>query len=169
MLEMPVKPQQFLFNSSIESGLRSLCLLFEGYPLEFDLQRIVFFDYLLVHSGDAPNGPPSLHPPTPFRSNEFLVRRHLIESGLHLLMSRGLITVNATSNGFLYRAADPSVSFLAELSADYTAILRERAAWVVEYYGETSDGQLSAIFNENLDRWGSEFEIVGDLEEGQVQ
>lgn len=166
---MTTTPQPFLFNSSVESGLRSLCLLYEAYPLEVDLQRLVFFDYMLVHSADVLNGPPSLHPPTPFRVNEFLVRRHLIESGLHLLLSRGLIAVNTSPTGFLYRAADPAVSFFSSLTEEYTALLRQRAAWVVESYGDTSDAQLSAIFNENLDRWGSEFEIVGDFDEGTAQ
>lgn len=165
---MAPKPP-FLFNSSVESGLRSLCLLFEAFPLEFDLQRLVFFDYMLVHSADAPNGPSSLHPATPFRSNELLVRRHLIESGLHLLSSKGLITVTASQMGFLYRATDPAASFLLSLTEEYTKLLRQRAAWVVQTYSRASDSQLSAIFNENLDRWGSEFEIVGDFDEGAIQ
>jgi len=163
------KQDPFLLNSSVESGLRSLCLLYEAYPLQLDLQRLVFFDYMLVHSGDAPNGPPSIHPPTPFRSNELLVRRHLIESGLHLLLARGLITFKVSQAGFLYSAADPAVSFLSSLTEEYTVLLRERAAWVVKSYGDTDDAQLSAVFNENLDRWGSEFEIVGDFDGGPVQ
>ena len=36
---MTSKPSPFLFNSSVESGLRSVCILFEAYPLAFDLQR----------------------------------------------------------------------------------------------------------------------------------
>ncbi|MFM9959999.1 MAG: ABC-three component system middle component 2 [Planctomycetaceae bacterium] len=41
------------FNSALESGLRALCVLYEAFPQSFDTQRLVFFDYLVVHSGDV--------------------------------------------------------------------------------------------------------------------
>jgi hypothetical protein len=148
------------FNSPVESGLRTLCILYEAYPAEYDLQRLVFFDYLLVHSGDAPDGPVSLHPPTPFRSNEFLVRRRLIESGVRLLLSRDLIHVRAADTGFVYRVSDVAASFVSALQTPYTQSLRERATWVVASFSNTTDDQLSEFFNQNLDRWGSEFEVI---------
>jgi hypothetical protein len=50
------------FNSAVEIGLRSLCLLTAAFPAAYSLQRLVVFDYLLVHSDDMPGGPPGLHP-----------------------------------------------------------------------------------------------------------
>jgi hypothetical protein len=79
------------FNSPLECGLRALALLAAAQPAACDLQRLVFYDYLLVHSGDVPAGPDSIHPPTPLRSGEALVRRHWIERGLLLMISRELI------------------------------------------------------------------------------
>ena len=78
------------FNSALETGVRTLAILIACYPTAHDLGRLVQYDYLTVHSGDA-NGPPSLHPPLPLRSGELLVRRGLIESGLRLMMSRSLV------------------------------------------------------------------------------
>ena len=66
------------FNSAIECGLRSLIILEHAFPLEYDLQRLVFYDYLLVHSQDA-GGPNSIHPATPHRSGEVLVKRKMLE------------------------------------------------------------------------------------------
>ena len=63
-----------LFNSPLECGLRAVVLLVECSPQELDIQRLVNYDYLLVHSGDI-NGPPSLHPDSPLRSGELLVKR----------------------------------------------------------------------------------------------
>ena len=37
------------FNSPIETGIRALILLAESYPVQLDLQRILEFDYLIVH------------------------------------------------------------------------------------------------------------------------
>ena len=79
------------FNSPLECGLRSLALLAAAGPTAYDLQRLVFYDYLLVHSADVPGGPESIHPPTPLRSGEALVRRHWVERGLLLMISRELV------------------------------------------------------------------------------
>ena len=69
-----------VFNSALETGVRTLTVLVASYPKTHDLGRLVQYDYLTVHSADA-GGPPSLHPPLPLRSGELLVRRGLIEEG----------------------------------------------------------------------------------------
>jgi hypothetical protein len=152
------------FNSPLESGLRVMCVLYEAFPAAYDLQRLVFLDYLVVHSGDVPDGPESLHPPTPFRSNEFLVRRKVIERGLRLLLERGVVDVRTTTDGFLYCASEMAAAFVHCLHESYTESLRERARWTVGRFGQASENELADFFNRHLDRWGAEFEIVGDLE-----
>ncbi len=82
------------FNGPIEIGLRAVVVLCEAYLQAMSLQRLVIFDYLMVHSDDLPNGPPGLHPKTPRRSGELLVRRQVLQDGLLLFQSRGL-----SSNG----------------------------------------------------------------------
>ena len=62
-------------------------------------------DYLVVHSGDA-DGPDSLHAPLPMRAGELLVRHGLIEKGLMLMMSRGLVQRVSASDGFNYLAGE---------------------------------------------------------------
>lgn len=52
------------FNSPVESGLRALVLLYSLFPTSASLQRLVVFDYLLIHSDDVPDGPEGLHPRT---------------------------------------------------------------------------------------------------------
>lgn len=49
------------------------------------------YDYLLVHSADVPDGPPSIHPAVPYRGGELLVKRDAIRSGLDLMVSPELI------------------------------------------------------------------------------
>ncbi|WP_315852828.1 ABC-three component system middle component 2 [Posidoniimonas corsicana] len=148
------------FNHPVETGLRSLCVLYEAFPRRYDLQRLVFFDYLIVHSGDAPSGPDSLHPPTPFRSNEFLVRRRLVEDGIRLMLSRCLVDTVVDASGFHYAASESAASFIEALTAPYTQSLRRRAAWIARAFGQMPDSELSDFFNRNLDRWGSEFEFI---------
>lgn len=152
------------FNSALESGLRALCVLYEAFPRSFDTQRLVFLDYLVVHSGDAEDGPESLHPATPFRSNEWVVRRHLVDQGLRLLIQRGLVTPELTDAGILYSASETSGAFVACLVEPYTTELKKRARWVVSNFGQKEEAELIDYFNQNLDRWGAEFEPLGDWE-----
>lgn len=37
------------FNSPLETELRSVAILAEACPDEFDLQRLLYFDYLVVN------------------------------------------------------------------------------------------------------------------------
>src|SRR6266403_6319314 len=93
------------FNSPLETGIRSVGVLVAAYPRVFDLQRMVAFDHLVVHTGDV-GGPRSLHPELPMRSTELLVRRGLVERGLLLMISRRLVTREPTAEGIYYRAGE---------------------------------------------------------------
>ncbi len=146
------------FNSPIETGVRALILLAESYPDQLDLQRILEFDYILVHTCDV-DGPPSIHPALPLRSGELLVRRQLIERGLMLMISRGLITLHATPNGFVYQAEDDAGPFLDSLTADYLHDLQDRAVWVVERFSRMSDHEIRVMLSQVYDQWSREFQV----------
>src|SRR4051812_31109836 len=117
------------FNSPLECGLRTLTLLAAAQPSAYDLQRLIFYDYLLVHSGDVPGGPDSIHPATPLRSGEALVRRRWIERGLLLMLSRELVVRTFSDSGIQYAASPLTESFLRYMEEAYTKKLRERATW----------------------------------------
>jgi hypothetical protein len=155
------------FNSPLECGLRALTLLSASYPDPCDLQRLVFYDYLLVHSSDVPGGPPSIHPPTPLRSGEALVRRRWIESGLMLMASRELLTQTFSDSGIRYEASAITNAFLSYLEEPYSRQLRERATWVLMQFRSYSDAELVELFKKNLDRWSGEFIFEGIPEEEQ--
>lgn len=104
------------FNSALETGLRALSVLTATYPAPADLQRLMTYDYLLVHSADA-GGPESLHPGIPQRNGELLVRHTIVQNGLFLLLSRNLIDRSATDNGIEYCATDASQPFLDRLDS----------------------------------------------------
>jgi hypothetical protein len=145
------------FNSPIETGMRALILLAESYPEQLDLQRILEFDYIMVHTSDV-DGPPSIHPALPLRSGELLVRRQLIERGLMLLISRGLISRHATPNGFMYQAEDDAGPFIDALSAEYLEDLKNRAVWVVDRFSEMSDQDIRIMLSNVYDQWSREFQ-----------
>ncbi len=104
------------FNSPLEAGIRAVSILGAAYPQTYDLQRLVAFDYLLVHTGDI-GGPDNLHPPTPMRSAELLVRRKLVEQSLLLMMTRDLVEREVTSEGIKYGAGENAATFLSSVSS----------------------------------------------------
>jgi hypothetical protein len=158
------------FNNPLEAGLRSLSVLFESFPQSMDLDRLVQFDYLVVHSADVPDGPASLHPPAPLRSGELLVRRGLVEQGLRLFVSRGLIEASYSSGGIEYRAGEPAASYLQSLDAPYSLRLLTLSKWAVQTFEIYTSEQLQTFVRDNLDRWGAEFEsqnMIREIPEGQ--
>lgn len=144
------------FNSFIEVGLRCLALLSAGYPHQYDINRIVYYDYFLVHSGDL-NGPDSLHPNTPHRSGELLIRRPLLESALKIMSSRELVNIEYSDSGITYLASENTSPFLDNLQASYTKRMVDRAMWVVENFDEIPIEEIRIKTNKNLHTWGGEF------------
>ena len=150
------------FNSPLETGVRALTVLAELAPAALDLQRLVYFDYLVVHSADA-GGPRSLHPNTPLRNGELLVRRAVIERGVLLMVGRGLIERRMETRGITYAATDEAAPFLDCLTSAYAGSLRQRAEWVIERFGQLDDDALKSFVDTNFERWTREFQSTAPL------
>ncbi len=151
------------FNSPTEIGLRALAVLNDAFPATYSLQRMVIFDYLIVHSDDVPGGPIGLHPKTPRRMGELFVRRSVLQEGLLLYQSRGLLETEFKSDGVFFTATERSAAFLDALSAEYILELRKRAAWLVRTFGELPEPELEKMVREHLGEWGAEFELESVL------
>jgi len=157
------------FNGPIEVGLRALAILNAAFPASYSLQRLIILDYLVIHSDDIPDGPVGLHPKTPHRSGELLVRRGALQDGLMLFQSRGLIIRQYRNNGVFYSATEMSAAFLETLTADYAKDLCNRAEWLVERFSSQEDNQLELLVRSNLGKWGAEFELESVLWSEEMQ
>lgn len=146
------------FNSALETGIRSVGILVAAHPMSFDLQRLVAFDHLVVHTGDI-GGPDSLHPELPMRSAELLVRRGLVERGLLLMTSRKLVHREAIASGVYYGAGEFSETFIASLTSPYLVALRARAEWVAERFKDIADGPFREFMTATFGRWIEQFQI----------
>lgn len=146
-----------VFNSPLEIGLRCLYILNELQPKGCDLQRLVYFDYILVHSSDVPDGPKSIHPSIPHRTTEILIKRELVKKGLTLMHSKQLVDTVFDSTGITYRATELTRPFLEYNKSEYANSLREISFWLVNKFETYSDIKLSLFIKKNLDVWGGEF------------
>jgi hypothetical protein len=149
--------REVVFNTPVECGLRSAALLLAAYPAVCDLQRLVQYDYLVVHSGDVEGGPDSIHPDTPHRSGELLVRRSLVEQGLEFMCRRLVVERTFTGHGVGYVAGEYAAVFLEALTSAYTAQLRGRAEWVVARFQDVPDEEFAEYMRSRWSQWGAEF------------
>jgi hypothetical protein len=148
------------FNGPLEAGVRAVAILGAAFPLPLDLQRLIAFDYLLVHTGDITDGPPSLHPPVPLQSAALLVRRRIVENALLLMMTRDLVRREATEHGFQYKAGENAAVFLSALESDYLVALKERAKWLFGALGKKTETEFREVMHRFFDKWVEEFQAA---------
>ncbi len=162
-----VKTDKSIFNSPLEIGLRML-FIFSRTTIALDLQRLIHYNYLLVHSADAPDGPASLHPGLPLRSCEILVNRTILKKGLNLLLLKGLISVNYSEKGIVYLKNVFTDEFTNYFQSFYARQLKERADWLCLNFDKLTDGQVADLIDNSLGKWGSEFTPIYDEVEDSV-
>lgn len=146
-----------VFNSALEIGLRVLYLLNELQPDGCDLQRLVYYDYILVHSSDVADGPKSIHASIPHRTTEILVKRELVKKGLTLMQSKQLVDSVFESTGITYKATELTRPFLEYNKSDYANSLKTISSWLVTKFKTYTDERLSLFIKNNMDVWGGEF------------
>jgi len=146
-----------LFNTPIEFGLRSLFILNYMTPKSSDLQRLIYYDYIILHTSDIDRQQPSLHPSYPYRSAEILVKRERLRNGLLIMRSRQLVDIKFDGGGITYKATELTSKFLQYFNSDYAERLKSSIQWVIGKFDSYSDEQLEQYMKQNLERWGSEF------------
>ncbi|MBC6992168.1 MULTISPECIES: ABC-three component system middle component 2 [unclassified Hymenobacter] len=150
------------FNQPLELGLRALYILGALRPLKTDLQRLLFLDYILVHSADIEGGPESLHAAVPYRTGEWLAHKTNLEKGLLMFAAKELVTKEFSSEGIVYFASDLTIPFTDHLSSSYSKALKSRARWLVERFGQTSLESMSKLMLSNISVWGSEMQQMSN-------
>ncbi|WMI98035.1 threonine transporter [Pseudomonas chlororaphis subsp. aurantiaca] len=148
-----------VFNNQFELGIRMVYLLQALMPQGADLQKLVLLDYAVVYSADL-NGPSSLHTPIPFRGAELMSRRELIEQGLYLMSTRGLVTATWGADGITYFAGEVARTMTGALTSSYLHDLEQRCAWAAEHYAQADSTALTAQFAASGHLWGAELELM---------
>jgi hypothetical protein len=154
---MKVPPVNSLFNSPFELGIRMVYLLSALRPYGADLQKLVLLDYATVYSKDL-GGPASLHTPVPYRGGELLSRRELIEQGIYLMSTRGLIDVQMGADGVTYVAGAAALTMVGSLTSNYFIELEARCKWVAGQFASSNSSELTSAFAEQGHLWGAELE-----------
>ncbi|MGB5818767.1 MAG: ABC-three component system middle component 2 [Saonia sp.] len=147
------------FNNNVETGLRILCILNESYPRSIDLQKLVYLDYMTVHSADIDKSVESLHTAVPYRNGELLVRSSIIQKGINLFISKGLIDRVFNKTGIEYLASEYSTPYLEMLEEEYLLNLINRANWVAANFSDLPKKLLKEILFSKMQAVRNEYNI----------
>jgi hypothetical protein len=150
-----------LFNSPLETGVRSVVLLDAATHRAYDLTHLTWLDHLVVHTHDLPGGPPSLHPDIPQRSGELIVRRTVIDEGLKLMARLHLVDIRYSDEGILYAATEEASLFVQLIRTEYGEVLKQRASWLIHYVTNSDPAFLANLIHEKVGRWKVEFQDSG--------
>lgn len=139
----------YAFNNSIDTWLRLLTILNASFPSSIDREKLVYLDYITIHSWDFWELD-SLHPPLPTRKWEIYIRRNIINEWLNLLEQKWLIELVYTkNNGIEYKATDLATPFIDSISETYIEKLNIRANWTFDNFFNYSIAQLKNKFITN--------------------
>ncbi len=130
-----------LFNGPVEVGIRTVILLDAVFPEALDLHRITILDHWALHSGML-SDLPSVHPDRANSLGELGLKKGLIEQGIQLMRSAGMVSVIVSSAGISYRATEEAAGFLSLMEAPLVSALEKRAKWAVKRFAELSDAQV---------------------------
>lgn len=146
-----------LYNSSIEIGLRCLFLLSRFTKEGLSIDKLIYLDYFLIHSGDISKEQKSIHPKYPFRGAEIVVKRQLLTNALNLLICRELIKVHFSAIGILYKITPIGYKAMEYFESDYAEKIMKVSDWIYTTFHEHTEEQLSEVIHANIQKWGSEF------------
>lgn len=149
-----------IINNSIEISLRIL-VLFNELEKSIDLQRVIYYDYALLHSADFDKNQKSLHPPSPFRKEELVVKNNSIKEALSILCQKQLINIEYNNEGIFYKKNDLTPLLIQHLKSDYVAQLRCKSKWINATFNNYEDQELLKYFDDTIGKWNSEFSMYG--------
>ena len=146
-----------VFNTPLEVGLRVLNMLNELKSVPIDINRLIIYDYFVLHANDFNENYESLHPAIPHRTGEIIIKRKIIQEGIQLMYAKDLIDIKYTENGIYYSANELTSAFLNYFDSTYETELIKNAQIVINEFKYYSEQKLSEYVNDNLSNWGSEF------------
>lgn len=140
-----------IFNSKIELATRASFILTCFSERMLDLDRLVFFDYVLLYAKEF-GGPMNLHTDLPNKIAEIVRRREVLPAALKLFISRGLITSVADADGVFFKASDHTPQYIGCLKSEYFTNLWTNLLWLDDNFDSIDSlrvGYIHRSLNKN--------------------
>ena len=134
-----------LLNTPSEIGLRCLFLLQEAYPTSYNVEKIMYLDYLTIYSRDAQILEDSLHPEYPMRELEIFSKQVVFREALLLMASKKLLDITYDEMGIRYKANINTKWILAGIENSYSIELSKKIKIVNKKFQNESENKIRGI------------------------
>lgn len=133
-----------IYNTQLEISMRVLLLLNSTKePLNID--RMVYIDIFSLYSKQYGYGDENLHGENPESSNEFTVRRSIMDNAIKDLLSKNLIRVDYSPVGYRFAITSEGTNICRSLDNDYANKYSNNVTHVYESIKNKSEKELMII------------------------
>ncbi len=136
-----------IIGSEFELYLRILLILEASDNKSLTEGAIAALDHIIVYARDFDMAEYNLHGSNKYRFGELASRRATVKVSLKKLVLDRLVSVENTSNGFMYSLSENGRDFSAELDTGYADAYCSIAAKVIAELG-VSEHKLGRIINQ---------------------
>jgi hypothetical protein len=133
-----------VFNSKIELATRASFILTCFSERSLDLDRLVFFDYVLLYAKEF-GGPIDIHTDLPNKVAEIIRRRELFPAALKLFISKGLLSSEVNGEGIFFKASEATPQYVSCLKSEYFKNLWTNLLWLEENFDWVDKQRLGYI------------------------
>ena len=134
-----------LFNTPFETGLRAMLILSVIRSGGMTVDRLSAFDFMTIYGKEFEVSDRNLHGDNSYSFSELSSKRSVCSEGIKMFVLDGLIAVNRTKSGFLYKLTVAGRKYVGALESDYKNQYLAIAEAVQKKYARKSD---SAIMKE---------------------
>ena len=122
-----------IFNTEFEVSMRLLLLLY-SLNAGLDEEKILYLDFFTIYAKNYKLGEDNINGDSKFMLNEFTAQRKLIKESIKVLVLEGLIDVNNTKEGFIYKINNKGRSFCESMTSDYSKKYKKQATITREWF-----------------------------------
>ena len=137
-----------IFNTTFESSLRILLLLYVSEDEQMTLDRIADYDFITIYSKYFGIRNMALHGENEFGLSEFAARRGMMQSTMKSLVLDGLVSVKRRQNGFQYSISAVGKTVAGKMESEYASNYKMLARKTVEHFkGQSEQKIMKTISN----------------------
>lgn len=143
-----------LLGSEYEMALRYLLLLNKAAAIS--CEQVCSLDYMATYADDFGLEYENINGCSPYRFGEYPIRRCRADEVLRQLDLRGLVEVDATNDGLVYRISSAGTAFCRRLHSVYATDYSLCVAMVLGKYGSYDADRLNALVLAFVDKMTKE-------------
>ncbi len=131
-----------LFNTPFETGLRAMLILSNIKSSGMTIDRLAAYDFMTIYGKDFEVSERNLHGDSSYSFSELTSKRAICSEGVKGFVLDGLIAVNRTQRGFLYKLTAAGRKYIGALESDYKEQYITIARNVLKKFARKSDAAI---------------------------